>query len=806
MGILFLLYMAVIIYVSTHKKQIISQVTREAGKKLNGNVSIGDVELSFFRTFPKVSVLLNKVIITDSLFTQHHHTFFNGEEVFAQLSISRLLKKQLAVDGFKIINATIYLYTDASGYTNEYLFKPKKDSGAVAANATANNELKSILLKNVDITVDDKKEGKLHDIVVNNLNLKLKNMDSTLFISAKTDLFIHNLAFNVLRGSFVKEKTLEGNFNLVFNKKSNQLQFDKMEISIAKHLFILTGRFDLQGPDPQFDLQIHTKNILYSFAKKLLTPKIDTALSIVDIDKRLDADAAISGPLKGGEPLILINWKVRNSHLITPFFDFDDATFTGFFTNEVVKGSPRLDSNSKINVNHFSAKWNGLPVTSKNIEILNLTKPLLTCDLQSDFSLTTLNDILGSNTIELKNGRGAIDLTYKGPLQKNNQTNSFVNGIITFTNGSVLYAPHDVEMKNVNGKLIFKNSDVLVENLQCVALNNKIIMNGQANNLLSLINTEPDKVNINWHIYSPSFNLSSFTYLLKGRKKVSGNKLKKRRLSKWAGKIDEALEQGSVNVNLKADRLQYKKFEATNAVANISLLQDRYVINDVSMQQGGGSVNLTGSLVNRKNDFHEAIVNATLINVDVNKIFSAFSNFGQHGIEARNIAGKLTAKVNASFGLNDDGKAYPTSVASTVDFSLKNGALINFEPIMKLQSVFFKNRDFKNIQFAELKDRLDIRNQEIKINRMEIESSLLSIFVEGIYSMKGNTDISIQIPLSNLKKRDANYKPENSGVNKKNGRSLFLRGRTGADGNVQFKADLFNKFGKEKRKEKEKVN
>ena len=173
------------------------------------------------------------------------------------------------------------------------------------------------------------------------------------------------------------------------------------------------------------------------------------------------------------------------------------------------------------------------------------------------------------------------------------------------------------------------------------------------------------------------------------------------------------------------------------------------------------------------------------------------------GPAGRNIAGRLTAKVNADFGLDDDGQVYPGSVEGTVDFSLKNGTLINYEPIKKLQNFIFKNRDFENIQFAELKDRLLISNEEIKISRMEIASSLLLLFVEGTYSMKGNTDLSIQIPLSNLKKRKAGYQPENKGINKNAGSSLFLRGRTGPDGNVQFQADLFNRFGKEKRKEKE---
>ena len=262
------------------------------------------------------------------------------------------------------------------------------------------------------------------------------------------------------------------------------------------------------------------------------------------------------------------------------------------------------------------------------------------------------------------------------------------------------------------------------------------------------------------------------------------------KLRKVATGIDEALDQGRINVNLKAPRLIYKKFEATNAMADVSLLQDRYIINKLSMDHAGGHIDLSGSLVSLKENYHQAKVDVLMDNVDVNKVFEAFNNFGQDGITAQNLEGKLNAKVNATLELDNDGKAYPNTIESVVDFSLKNGALNNFEPVKKIQSFIFKNRDFENIRFAELKDRLEISNQEIKINRMEIESTVLSMYVEGTYSMKGTTDMSIQIPLSNLKKRSADYNPENTGTDKKVGASIFIRGRPGPDGNIQFKPDL----------------
>ena len=798
-GILLILYIIAFAYVSANKKSIIKQVTDNISKKLNGNVTIGDVELSFIRTFPRASVLLNDVRITDTMYVRHHHAFLQAKHVFAELSIIGLIKRQPAVNGLRIEEASVYLFTDTSGYTNTYLFKQKKDSASNKINQANKNELRSIVLKDVRLTINDMRKEKLHDFVVNNLSLKEDNEDAdNLIFSTKAKVLVQSLSFFQPAGSFIKDKNFEGKFDVTYNKKSSRLQFDSIEIKLSGHPFNISGSFDLSGANPQFLLKVHTKKISYPFAKSLLTKKIATALSIVDLDKNIDADAIASGPLNGGDPLISIRWTIKKAHLQTPFFDFDNASLNGFYTDEVTPGLPRRDPNSKIIISNFSAEWHGLPVTSSNIEILDLAQPALTCDLQSAFPLTKLNELLGSSSIQLQSGDGSVNLTYKGPIQRNNNTNSSINGAIAFKNGNILYVPRDVELKNVNGRIAFRNSDVFVENLQCDVLNNKIVMEGQARNLLSMINTEPDKVNIDWNIYSPSLNLGSFTYLLKSRKKIQQKNSGKKALGDISDKIDAVLEQGRLNVSLKTPRMIYKKLQGSNVAANVSLLQDSYLINNVSMDQAGGRMQLSGSLVSRTTNYHQAKVNVLLDNVDVKKVFTEFNNFGQDGISAQNLSGRLSAKVNATLGIDDNGKAYPNSIQSVVDFSLKNGALNDFEPVKKLQNFLFKNRDFENIQFAELKDRLEISNQEVKINRMEIESSVLSLFVEGVYSMRGNTDMSIQVPLRNLKKRNVDSRLENKGVDKKGGASIYLRARPGPDGNIQFKTDLFKKFRKEK--------
>jgi uncharacterized beta-barrel protein YwiB (DUF1934 family) len=798
--LILILYVGAFFYVKANKAKIIKQLTENVSNKLNGKLTIGDADVSLFKNFPRIAVVLKDVSLTDSMYEHHHHAFFAAKDAYVNLNIIKLIKKEDALTGLVLQNSNIYFYTDTSGYSNTYLLKSEKDSSGGPKKTLNEISLKNIILQNVRFILDDRKREKLHDFDVKKIALKLNDTDSVLNITTDADLFINSMAFNLPNGTFLKGASFSGEFSLSYGKISQVLSFDSIDVKISGKPFNLSGKFDLGDKNPAFSLDVYAPNILYEDAKKLLPVRIAKSLSMVSLNKPINAVAKLKGPLRGGEPYIFAQWNVEHTDMITPFIDFDDASFTGFFSNEVVIGQPRYNPNSVIHISNLKANWRGLPVKSNKIEILNLTVPTLTCDLRSSFNFTDLNEVIPINSIQFLSGNADILLDYKGPIEKNNNTNSFLNGSISFKNGTMLYTPRNMELKEVNGALFFRNSDVFIQNLQCNILNNKIVMNGTAKNVLTFINTEPNRVKIDYNIFSPDLNLGAFTYLLKKKnntvKKVSGNK---KSFGDMALKIDDLLEKSTIDLSLTAPILRYRKFSANNASASITLLQDRYILNNISMQATGGSMNIKGQLLNNSGAYHTANINADVNNVDVKKLFAAFNNFGQDGILSTNLEGKLTAKVNTVLNISDEGEVLPTSVNGGVSFSLKNGALNNFEPIKKIQNFIFKKRDFDNITFAELKDNLVIKNGDIKLNRMEIQSSVLSLFVEGIYSKKTGSDLSIQIPLNNLKKRDEDYNPVNVGTKSKVGRSIFLRGKTGSDGNVNFKLDLFNKFQKDKK-------
>jgi uncharacterized protein involved in outer membrane biogenesis len=254
-AVLLLVYLAAYIYIVANKKEIINQIKDQVADKLNGEVHIGDINLGFLAQFPSISVELNNLSISDTLFSQHKHPFFRANKVFASISIISVLKKQDPLNGIRVDNGQVYIFTDSSGYTNSYLLSPKSQAKKVNRASQVKTEIEDVRLNNVRLILDDRQKKKLYDFEVYKFNCKINTKDSSIRFKTKNNILIHSLSFNTNRGSFVKESRFEGNFTVRFYKQNRQLSFEAIKVNIKGHPFLLTGAFNFTEA-PTFALQV----------------------------------------------------------------------------------------------------------------------------------------------------------------------------------------------------------------------------------------------------------------------------------------------------------------------------------------------------------------------------------------------------------------------------------------------------------------------------------------------------------------------------------------------------------------------
>lgn len=799
LAIIVIAYLGISFYVSSHKEKLIADATSKISEKIGGKITIDDMGVSLFENFPYISISIKNIKVTDSLYKNHGHALIQAEKLFVRLNPLNLLMLDISINKLTIKNASLYVYTDTSGYSNKYLLKgnakPKPE------NKKVDNDFKKILdkieLENVAVTIDNNKENKLFDFLINKIQTKTKVNDSAFSVHINQDILIKSLSFNKRQGSFAQNQVFAGEYDFIFFPKIATLQIDSMPINISYQHFLFQVKFEF-GQIQKFALEVKTPDIKLDFAKTLLTKKIASSITrIVNVTGPLKVHTSIAGSLVGkGDPYINARFESVNSTITTSFITIDSATFKGSFLNENVAGSEHNDENSKISIHQFNAKLGGLKINSDDILIINLTNPYLSADIHSNFDVNDPDKFLDAQSFTVSKGTGKMDIMFEGPIDNPTPQNTKKSGVIELHNGLITMTASRATLSDCNAKIRLDNSNINLDTLQCIIGGSQITMQGRAKNVLSLIGENPEGVELDLNVYSPQLNIDHLSsivsrkYPVKKRDKKNTNGT----LTKNLDRIDALLTNGKINVLVKADKLKFHSFEANKLSAKIRVDENSWDLQQAALKHGAGSLLINATIRENSGNLYNLSGNVIMQNLDAQRIMREFDNFGMKSFSSKNIKGALTLNSNLSLNLSNKGDFDMGSLTGNATFSIKNGELINFGPIKNIENFLTKNRDMSDIKFAEIKDDVDFKKGEININRMEINSSVVMLFVEGVYGPK-NTDISIQIPLSNLTtKKD--YQPENVGAGKKGGMSVFLRAKSDETGKVNIKYDPFKRFRK----------
>lgn len=800
---LYVLILIVLSILANNKKALIlSKVNNAVRQLLPGDAHINDIEINMWRYFPKIEIRLMDVSYKDTL---RHEPLFVAKTVSTTFNIVQIIQRNLDVRDLKVSDGSFHLFTDSSGYSNNYLLKPKQREIERPGKKPQKVFIDNVELQNFHVVIDHVQKEKKYDILIKDMDARIKKIDTVLYIRLKEKCLVNGLGFNLAQGSYLQNQEVEGTFNIKFNLPQKSLVFSNTKASINKQLYTFGGYFNFSDSG-NFRLTVNTRKLIYKQALAMLTDKIQRKLSIYQLSQPIDVTAEIEGPLMYRSiPLVRVEWATEDNTLQTPIAKFDRCSFTGSYFNERLKGLPRTDPNSAVMFSKFVGNWDGIEVAGSNILITDLSNPILQLKLQSTTQFPALDNKFNLQTIRFIEGIAVMTLQYNGPLTSNVSLLQKLSGAIHVKDGIIEYEPKTLTFTNCNGDILFNENDISLNNFKCDLNKSHFEVQVQGKNAGAYIQSDPARAVIVCNVQAPFVDLADFRSLFAAKKTISSARKKKGpKLAKTILNADEILENGTLSLNMKADHIVFDQFDATAFNSNILFRKDDWLINNISLNTAGGNLTAKGSVQQPGATRHDARITVAVKNVNVQKLFYGFNEFGQNGITSHNLRGNFTADANVAVGISSSGSVVPNSITGAVNFSLKNGSLVNYKPLENIKNFILRNRDLSNVKFAELKNRLDIDHDKIHINRMEIQSNVLSMFVEGIYGLNGNSNILIQLPLSNLGKKD-DKRPQNVGVHSKVGPSIFVRAVSGDDGKMKFKL-TFSKKIKDKSADKDNEN
>ena len=798
--VVFLLYTALWAYVYFNRETLIAKIKVKITERTQGEVVIGDLSVSFLRTFPFLSFEVFDITIRDTMYKYHHQDFFKAEKLYARINPLAAISSMPIVSKITAQQGSMYIFTDTTGNSNHYIFRSKVSN----EKKTTAEVLPDMRLRNMRLVMVNPGKNKFYDFIVENLDCHFNEKKRVLKIEASTDMLVKSLAFNTNRGSYLENKTFAGEFELQLDKNSNTLSFKDIELELDDHPYIFSGSFNLDSSSRVFNLNIRTSKVPFSKAVGILPFAISKKVLLYDLVNPVDATVLVDGTTQSGsKPTLKIDMNVVNNQLNTPMGQFNNASFKASFSNKIIDSLDAVDENSAITLTDLNASFEDIPLHSKHFIISNLKQPFLDFDIQSDFALTKLNDLLGSTTIEFVKGDAQMDIKFKGPAMGSDTINTVMAGHVLLKNGELSYVPRSVNMKNVNGTIRFANNDVFVDKLNALVGSTQLLMNGTARNALSKLDSMPEHMSLSWHISSPYMHLSDFKSFLK-KPGAAAAKKKKDKFARTAGMIDKLFTEGDIALNIETPKMNYKKFNATDVNADVLLSNNRMALRNVAVRHAGGGLRFNGTVFNG-GKVNAVAINSEMDKLDIPALFNAFNNFGQDALTTKNLKGILSASIKLNTLITDDAAIVSDSTRGTVNFLLENGELNNFEPVRKIGESALKKQNFSDIKFAKLQNTLEINGSAFVINKMEIRSTAMTLFIQGVYDSKKGTDMSIQVPLRNLTKDQSATDLSEEGA-KGGGISVRLRAKTGDDGKLKIKWDPLRRSIKNKKEASEAIS
>jgi hypothetical protein len=777
--------------------KILGKINAQLSENINGEFGIRRLSFTMFHRFPDFSITLNDVYLRDSLKPSGTPDFFTAKKIFLDISFFRLFQRKVDVQFLTVQDARLFVYRAVDGYSNQSILKkPKQQPDSV--NQPFLFSIKNVSLRNVALDYHDSLANKSYRFQFLKTFQKIRITDSVSAVRLTGSMHFDGLNFNPESGSYLSNKFAQVDIDLEMDKSSRLLMIKPSTLQFDQAQIQLTGNA-LMKPEGSFYLQFESAKLDVAEGKTLVNQRLVRSLEKVDIKKPIQIKAQIHGRfIPGSKPNVDVTFNGEKTDASFGRALFSNFTFTGSFMNHVDSSLVNDPANSKLTISTFNGRMNGFPVEG-SVSAIRLNDPFIDLSVKTKMKLDELNEHIDTTRFKFFLGKLVTELKYKGALDEylNVTKNKFqgnLTGKTIVEGGSFYYAARQLSLEKINANSDFNQQKVTINELNFNLNGSPVKMRGTIQNFVPFFYEPQNTGYIQMAISSPTFDMG--TLISKKSKENKTSRQIRQEKKKVSDMLDSIFDRLEFDLDVTVKKLVLKKFEATNFAGRLSLFRNTLQAKPVSMKVAGGQMSLELKVLNLNNKINPITANVKVTDASIDKFFVNFSNFNQKLIVSENLFGTITANAKFSANVDDQLIVSAPSMRGSIDCKIKNGRLIDFEPLLNVGNFLFKKRDFSDVKFAEINSHFDLQGTDMDISRMEIQSSVLSLFLQGRYSFTDSTSLSIQLPLSNLKKRDKDYKPENIGVNTKTGMSVYLHVYRDKDGKIAMAYDPFKKWVK----------
>jgi len=775
--ILLLLTMCtVFVLVTFYKKEMANLIVVELNEKYGLQLQVESVSVSFLTNWPQTSVELENVVCHNEGNVTTREPLLKATSIAISFDLKRMLHREFIAQTLTIKGADVLLLRNIDGTENFSFKNQNADDSTSDTESSVKFELDRIVFKNCNFQFRNLQRPQNLDFAISNASIRLKHFEDGIEGNLLGKFVVSELLFNKKKGAFLEDQAVELDLRLAYFRETKSICILPSSTAlIADQLLEITSIIET-NERKRLALIIDAKKVDFNKTLKLLTPKIQKMLANFDVQNGISGKVLLVINIgKREEPVLIIDLLGQNNSVSigNSKIPYSDVWFKGKIVSLDSTGQCGDGDNATVKFTNVRGKLYDFPFTA-TISVKSFSEP---------FVYVTAGLLVESSKIKFDvaqdfvlQGSTFANVKYSGPASNLN-SHEFLDhpmnlqAVLTFKNMSYREMNRDYLYK-VNGKALVSNKDLSFKNLNLNTVFGDVVLTGKAENFVNYVlgfskgfkaklDARSDKLDFNPLFQNPE--------IVSTRENQAKDKKKKQATVESITKAPQS--KFEFDVQLFAKKMLIRKLEAQSTTADLHYKTGLLELKSVNFLSCDGMIFAKGTL----QDFNKFKADATVVNVNVNKLFTQCENFGQEAVLSENLKGTISLEAKFSTELDAKMGIVPETIKGDVSLKLRDGHLLNFEPIKNLSNFLFKNRDFQDVAFSELREKFILEGYRMEIQELEVASNVLNLYVvDGIYNFKGNSSINILVPWNNLRKRERDHVPKSSGISAEDAKGIKL--------------------------------
>lgn len=731
------------------KDQIQELVIKEVNKNLTAELSLGEFDLTFFSTFPNMTVEL-------------YDTKLVGKDKFKGVELANIKKlqahvglwsviggDQVEIDEIHIVDPLFDVRVLEDGSANYDIVKPDsvKTEEELAEPSSFKLSLKEYSIQGAKIKYDDRP-----------LNVYME-LDSLVHtgtgdltadvIDFETTTNINKVSYRMDGISYLTEVKTDAVVNLLMEFKENSSKFTLQENSIQLNevKFSIDGFYEMLEDHDNMDLKLNASEATFKQFLSLIPAFYHSGYESMIANGTMAVNGLVKGKMTDTDlPGWDFNLKVKNGAINYP-------VLPGKIQNIQVDagskfaGGPDLDKMT-IDVPKFHADL-GKNKMDAHLTMRNpMTDPDLKAGVIADMDLATLKDFMPMAEGESYNGLVDADVNVKGrmsDLDKGDFEKFTAEGTVAINNMN--YTSKDLpDGMNISSlKLLFSPKELSLESLNAKMGASDFAMNGKIGNYFGYL-LRDEVINGNFNFNSNFLDLDE----------IMGTESETEAAATDSSATSEPfLVPGNIDFKLAStiNSIKYDGMKLNNIKGNVIIKDETVTLEQLTMAALGGGVGLTGKYDTRDHAKPLMDFGYKLTDISIEELVKNFVTVESLAPITKYAKGMISSDMQFSSAL--DGSMYPilSSLNSDGFIKSKEVSIEGFKLLEKIEGVTkLKNISKQKLQnfytiFKVTDGRLSVEPFNIKLGKIPTDVSGYTTLDKKI-----NYDLKMNVPKEEIPK------------------------------------------------------